>query len=376
MEVNRPITRNTAISNHVTGPTEIFNPTLKTDTNHPRADSHKTFLHQKNASPDLALVSWPRTNDPIPKGGSRDGYWYNVLNGVDKFIYVIEEGVEPNHPDFRAEPWKPPMEWLWTPGVSQTKDDNDRIYHGSCVASKAVGWIHGVSKNSRLVIVKASHDLVDNEWAFAAAYDDILQKGRIHKSVVLYARTSDTIYTVDSELPPHWAGIKDLVTDMLASGIIVVAGAGNEGKDYDHVNTVPAIWGESLPLIVVGAVSVVGKIASISQSLFNDERNIWAPGENANCATGLAGEQTVSGTSVSAGMVAGLVAYLFQDFEAHTGTIPTPAAMRDYILILSRPIRTRRPYSSTPKVIYNGALPSDHAALSLPTNGTGDTQID
>lgn len=188
--------------------------------------------------------------------------------------------------------------------MSQTKVDDDPIYHGSCVASKAAGLLHGVSKNSRLVIVKASHLLADNEWAFAVAYDDILQKGRLHKSVVLYARSSQVQYVHPSDLPPYWAGVKDLLSDMIKDDIFIVTSAGNEGKDSVYAENVPAIWGNTMmPLIVVGAVSVIGEIASISQRLDNEKMTVWAPGEKVKCATGIAGEQTVTGTSASAGMV-------------------------------------------------------------------------
>lgn len=98
VEENRPITMNTAYFDHAKGSADNLNNTAAPDVNHPRAINNKVFLHQKDASPDLALVSWPRTNDPIPWGGSTDGYWYNILNGIDTFIYVIEEGIEPNHP--------------------------------------------------------------------------------------------------------------------------------------------------------------------------------------------------------------------------------------------------------------------------------------
>ncbi|KAL8942190.1 MAG: hypothetical protein Q9216_001798 [Gyalolechia sp. 2 TL-2023] len=322
-------------------------------------DTNPTEITKISSIPGVRFIE---ENIPITK---------NTLESA----YVTDPEAILNLTDFVQQGYTGSIEWLWTPGVSQTKDDNDAIYHGSCVASKAAGWIHGVSKNSRLVVVKTSHSMADNEWAFAAAYDDIVRKGRVHSSVVLYARSSQVTYTLSSMLPEHWAGIRDLLFEMIDRDIMVVTSAGNEGVTNQYANTIPAIWGDVVPLFVVGAVTLVGQISSMSQRLSGVGSNIWAPGEKVKCASGLSGEQTVTGTSASAGMVAGLVVYLLKDFHEH-GRIVTPTGMKDFISTLSRPIFTRKrgPQSSNPNVIYNGA-PFLDQSLRLPTNSTVELQV-
>lgn len=198
------------------------------------------------------------------------------------------------------------VEWLYTAGVRQTKTDDSPIDHGSCVASKAVGFKNGVSKNSKLVIVKSSRTIADNHWAFAAAYDHIVRNRRQGRAVILYARCSEEKYRFDSILPPYWSGIKDLMIELFAQNVHIVACAGNEGQRSPTIDTVPAIWKRVMPLIVVSAVTLRGGVAKFSQSNSIWGRpNIWAPGVGVQCAGGSSPSrmQTVNGTSAAAGMV-------------------------------------------------------------------------
>ena len=201
-------------------------------------------------------------------------------------------------------PFKP-IEWIWTPGVFKTTRDNDPNDHGSCVASKAIGFVNGVSKNSRLVIVKASHTVADTEWAFAKIYDDIIQQRRAKSSVILFARSSIEIYSNQSPLPVYWKNVRRLMMDQSALGVHIVTSAGNDGKRSISFDTIPAIWHETLPLIVVGAVSVRAGLADFTQGRFLDDGLVYAPGVNVSCAGGnsASGMQSVNGTSVAAAMV-------------------------------------------------------------------------
>lgn len=174
------------------------------------------------------------------------------------------------------------------------------------MASKAVGMVHGVSKQSTPVVIKTSHSMADNEWAFASAYDHILRNNRQDVSVILYARSSVETYTLDSQLPEHWDGIKELMFKLLEKKIKIVKSAGNEGAVSPHVNTVPAIWAKIMPLFLVGGVTLTGAKSPLTQTISAEGVTmLWAPGEQVECANGLnpAGQKTVSGTSAAAGMV-------------------------------------------------------------------------
>ncbi len=110
-------------------------------------------------------------------------------------------------------PWPPePDEWHYAYGVSDSTTDDNLAGHGSCVASKAAGWKTGVSKNSQLVIMKSLPTLADVNFAFAAALDDIIEKDRQGKAVVVYPATSIQTFGTGSALPRNWKSVNELST--------------------------------------------------------------------------------------------------------------------------------------------------------------------
>lgn len=191
------------------------------------------------------------------------------------------------------------MEWLWTPGVDRQEYDDDPRRHGSCVASKAAGTINGVSKYSRLVVVKASLDLADTELAFRLAYDDIVSKRRQKKSVVLFPRSSLESYSPGVTLPEKWDSIMDIMQLLFEQGVEIVVPADNHGTSRFALDTVPAIWASGMPLIVVGATTIYGDYADFTQGR-DFISTVWAPGVDIQCAGAIS---NVAGTSVAAGLV-------------------------------------------------------------------------
>ena len=224
-------------------------------------------------------------------------------------------------------PW-PLTEWHYAPSVRRTQTDDSILGHGSCVASKAAGWTDGVSKNSRLVIMKSSLTLADQHWAFSAALDDIMSKGRRRRAVILYPRAStqaaDSIGRGEEGGPVEmWIAIKNLIDDLarLAAALTVVP-AGNFATRSKRIDTFPGIWASDFnplskdaphPLVVdnnpsvlaVGSITNFGSQAPSSQG--QGERFLrFAPGEDVRCAGGdpsLPAEVDAAGTSFAAAMV-------------------------------------------------------------------------
>lgn len=201
------------------------------------------------------------------------------------------------------------VEWHYGPNVARTeRDDTGEDYHGSCVASKAAGIKEGVSKNSRLVIMKASTSLADTHWAFSQALKDIQDKGRQGKAVIVYPMNSNLTYSPTSVMTDWgvgWERIRLLIQDLFEQGVITVVSAGNDAKRSSDLDTLPALWKEEKrsPLVVAGAVTNKGAFSTFSQGITQSPRTVtWAPGDSVKCA-GKKGIQTASGTSFSAAMV-------------------------------------------------------------------------
>ena len=205
-------------------------------------------------------------------------------------------------------PWPPKSdEWYYASGVSDSTTDDNLAGHGSCVASKAAGWKTGVSKNSQLVVMKSLTTIADVNFAFAAALDDIIEKRRQGKAVVLFPANSIETFSLGYVLPKNWWVIKQLIEELFAQDVVVVTGAGNNALQSSALNTVPAMWGldQDFPLIVAGAVRLDGTLAQFSQGAATLSDIVWAPGDNIVCANGPSspGLTVRSGTSFAAAMV-------------------------------------------------------------------------
>lgn len=379
------------------------------------APSNAPLRWQTDASPDLNIMSWPPRR-LLPK--KYRGYVYDVGAGVGTYIYVIDNGINTQNPvchkaqlwavrllipfqDFVKMPWPPrPAEWHYAPGVRQTQTDDSFNGHGTCVASKAAGWRSGVSKNSQLVIMKASLTVADQHWAFAAALDDILAKGRQKRAVIVYPRAStqaaDDAYRGGNLY--MWSAIQTLIDELSReAGILVVVPAGNYATRSQRIDTFPGIWADSepvsqgpgltagdvKPLVAVGAVTLTGARAPSSQGM-KESQLLWAPGEKVTCAGGHVSPEQVyaDGTSFAASMVLFPLLqarrYLLADNAKVAGLAAYTMSQGDWIdpLGLELKLRTRRIYSSdrknNPEVVWNGlngaakALQNVSTSQSLP----------
>ena len=205
-------------------------------------------------------------------------------------------------------PWPPKSdEWHYAYGVYHSTTDDNLAGHGSCVASKAAGWKTGVSKNSQLVVIKSLPTVADVNFAFATALDDIIEKRRQGKAVVVYPQTSIQRFRVGTAVPRNWRSVYELIQELFTQNVVVVTAAGNHAARSSALDTIPAIWAldADFPLIVAGAVRLDGTIARFSQGAAEIGQIVWAPGESIVCANGPSaqGLEVRSGTSFAAAMV-------------------------------------------------------------------------
>ena len=230
-------------------------------------------------------------------------------------------------------PW-PPTEWFYAPAVPRTQTDDSILGLGSCAASKAAGWNDGVSKNSRLVILKSSLKLADQHWAFTTALDDIISKRRQRRAVILYPRAStqaaESIGRGEEGGPVEmWIAIKNLIDELSRkAGALTVVPAGNFATRSKKIDTFPGIWASNsnplskdAPHLVMGdndpSVLAVGSITNSGSQAPSSQGQgqpflRFAPGEYVRCAGGKpssSAEVDGAGTSFAAAMV--IVLFLF-----------------------------------------------------------------
>ena len=119
-------------------------------------------------------------------------------------------------------------------------------------------------------------------------------------SVVVLAAVSTQPYSIQQITVPPWDKLTIQIRRLTQIGAIVVVPSGNNAIRSKSVDTLPALLGAELPLVVVGAVDDQGLLASFSQDA--PFVSAYAPGINVRCLKG-AGLQQDSGTSLAAGMV-------------------------------------------------------------------------
>ena len=204
----------------------------------------------------------------------------------------------------------PPPDWRYSPSVRRTETDEDPFSHGSCVASKATGAQNGVSKTSRLVVVKSTLDLADIAWAFQEILNDVakLQNRRV---VVLLAATTIAAWRPEAFQDARFSRLYLRMKNLIELGAVVVVPAGDYGQRSFFADTVPAVFAspskipgqQALPLLVAGTVDNKGAEAQWSQNTLTDGM-VWAPGVKVSCTKkGWSLRSTETGTSISAGMV-------------------------------------------------------------------------
>ena len=184
-------------------------------------------------------------------------------------------------------------------GAKTPTDDGGQ--HGSCVASKAAGFYNGVSKTSQLTMMKILWSFPAIDWAFDKIWEDITDKGRQGRSVVVLpaAWTNTPDRTQDS------LKIERTMRDLFDINTVIVVPSGNyaKGTSRQDVDTFPSLWeDENFPLIVVGAVDQDGNYATFSQR--GRHVTTWAPGVSISCSGDHSpGTSYGTGTSFSAPMV-------------------------------------------------------------------------
>ena len=216
-------------------------------------------------------------------------------------------------------------DFIYADLVTKTATDSSQNGHGTCVASMALGINNGVSKRSRLIPVKSSDFLDDTLSSFIQVLDSITDQ-RKGRSVVVYSSVGTTIYSIQDlqvRIPSPWDTIQGYLNDLIAFQVVPVVAAGNADRGTapsKPVNTLPQLLAETghpftTDIFVVGSVTRNGVKSRFTQELSDADnpRQIWAPGDDIQCAGRRSGDYSLikSGTSFAAPMVWSLYNSIF-----------------------------------------------------------------
>lgn len=240
------------------------------------------------------------------QGNWNDSGWFPVKGsyiysrtgeGVD--AYIVDTGIRRTHTDFAGRV-EVIYDYYRTP--SNPLYGEDVQGHGSHVASTVAGTKYGVAKKAKILVARifdtGSAPLVAVIGGINAvlAHHQNKKKNNINRPSVMNLSIGGPKVTVEEQA----------LNDCIENGILVVAAAGNDGKNLDDTtfNVLPA---EIERAITVGAVDVKDRICSFSN--YGSSVDLFAPGAyiaGAGIANDTA-ESVKSGTSMAAPHAAGVL---------------------------------------------------------------------
>ncbi|OJD19824.1 hypothetical protein AJ78_00183 [Emergomyces pasteurianus Ep9510] len=280
------------------------------------------------------VPSWGLSRISSTKPGSTD-FTYDSGAGEGITAYVIDTGIDVNHPDFGGRA-------VWGTNTVDS-DDQDCGEHGTHVAGVIAGSTYGVAKKANLVGVKvfpcdeaggATVSIIEGiNWAVQHAKEH----GDPKKSVMNLSLGG-----------PYSRAFNEAVAAVIRQGFFVAVAAGNE--DMDAANVSPA----SEPTVcTIGATNENDTIAIFSN--FGSVVDLFAPGVDIISAMPGGKSQKMSGTSMATPHVAGLAASLMVRENISGGSVCE--RMKE----LAQDSVQNAPRGTTSKLIFDGAREGESA---------------
>ncbi|KAL9068813.1 MAG: hypothetical protein Q9157_006380 [Trypethelium eluteriae] len=264
---------------------------------------------EETATLELAQQSTNRTISRRDDGAREYWHWSEAGSNVD--IYILDWGVDINHREFggraynfngfNASPYLEPPE--------NAMGDTSVWGHGNCIASLAAGTLFGTGKRANIINVKVINHEVRIQWhRIIQALDDVR---KAHKAKKRNRRSpfagSIVVLSLGSNIELGGRPLRSAIKKVRRSGIPIVVAAGNDHADAAQI--FPCNFPESICVS-----SVNHRYQRTEWSNFGKPITVAAPGLRVPCA-GLRGGYTVlSGTSFSAGYVAGTISN-FMSYE-------------------------------------------------------------
>ncbi|KAG9199918.1 hypothetical protein G6514_007818 [Epicoccum nigrum] len=257
-------------------------------------------------------------------------YIYDDTAGRGTFSYIVDTGIRVTHQDFSGRA-------VFGYNAVAGSDNNDNQGHGTHVAGTVGGRTYGVAKQTSLIAVKVFEGNSGSASAVIAGFDwavnDIVSKARQNTAVINMSLGGPGSTVWDQAITAAWN-----------RGILAVVAAGNENQLA--ANRSPARSPEALCV-----ASVASNDARSSFSNHGAAVDIFAAGTSvvSTYYRSDTDAATLSGTSMAAPHVAGLVSYL-RGVEGAA----TAAAVRERVLELATRGRVTDTQNSVNLLAYNG----------------------
>ncbi|KAK4450980.1 hypothetical protein QBC34DRAFT_378805 [Podospora aff. communis PSN243] len=320
-------------------PKAVFGPALPLDRRAVHNVNHGQAWHLSQLS--LPVNAWwrywrPEDNVQLPTpyvrpvyeqgravGETFHGYWDDSY-GRGQWVYIWEHDIYRGHTEFANNP---PQEWIGSARESPPSWTGSAAGgHGTIVASMAVGRTVGVAKNANWLLIKGTRHASRFLETLAHVKTHVRHNNAIGKAVVSMAFSWDRAawgFTADPEM---WLNRVALFLNEMQDNeqvVFVAAAASGEGgrvgreAEADQLLEYPPHFAVSnIPGHRVHNMIIVGASTRDGRRDYAQARHpgitIYAPGRDVTVAQywGPNEYSQESGSSLSTGMVTGLVAYL------------------------------------------------------------------
>ena len=286
----------------------------------------------------LTVVEFPLI---VPTGtatiNSTDEHnWWKLysLNGIDldqneitvsKFgrgvnVYLVDSGIDIAHTEFTNRD----INLLF----SFTGEFSDNNGHGTALSSLLIGNTCGITDSSLKVVKIFDQNIPTRQSDLLNSFDAILEDAEVSSNKVSVVNLSWGI--------PKNSFIESKIQCLINAGLIIVVSSGNSGIPISDVT--PASMSGVLTIGSYGQNFLPSDFSNYTNSAIDCTPNLnnfgeldsWAPGDNIYIAVvGNNGYSLASGTSLSAAIYSGSMAYNMSQYLTSTGELPQAFKMTD-----------------------------------------------
>ena len=269
--------------------------------------------------------------------------------GAGVHAYVIDTGIRRTHQDFHGRAF------FGADFAGDGMGDIDCNGHGTHVAATLGGSLYGVAKGVTI------HSLRVFDCSLGSSFDGII--GAV--DWVTENHISPAVANM-SLLGPPFDALDQAVNNSIGSGVTYVVSAGNNNADASNFSP-----SRIEAAITVGATNISDTRFSLSN--YGSVLDVFAPGVaiTSAWADSDTAQRTLSGTSMAAPHVAGMVA---QYLQINPGA--SPAQVRNSIVGNATAGRVIDPGPGSPNLLlYSNFLPLPRRATSTDFNGDLKTDL-